>query len=136
MDPISDYDEPPRLEREATESSPALWLDAMTGTMRIDGESYPENSMEFYRPVLDWMAAYLDRGAQSLRAELSLSYINTGSIKCLMDIFDTLEDAYRAGRRVDVLWYYDTANPRAREAAEEFREDVSFPFEIVARNPS
>lgn len=120
-----------RLTLEAGISTPAVNLDPVSGLIMLSGESYPENSQEFYRPIQDWVDSLLASGAKVVAVDLALSYINTGSIKSLMDLFDTLEDAYGSGRRVSVTWRYASGNPRAREAAEEFREDVSFPFDIV-----
>ncbi|MGI4813719.1 MAG: SiaC family regulatory phosphoprotein [Janthinobacterium lividum] len=128
--PAAQIGRPERLEREAGVSTPAVRLDPANGSIALSGESYPENSAEFFRPILDWLQAYLAAGGKNVQAELTLSYINTGSIKSLMDLFDIMEDAHLAGRNVSLVWRYEAGNPRALEAAEEFREDVSFPFSI------
>ena len=47
----------------------------------------------------------------------------------MMDIFDIFEDRFRKGREVRVYWFCDSENDRAIETAEEFMEDVTFPFE-------
>lgn len=112
-------------------SSPSVRLDAQRGLMELSGESYPENAFDFYKPVLDWPRSYLSSGPAPLRLELRLSYLNTSSTKCLIDLLDELEDAHKHGRPASVVWFYDRENERARESAEEFREDVSLPFEIV-----
>ncbi len=63
--------------------------------------------------------------------EITLLYLNTSSIKALMDIFDLLEAAHDQGKPVGVNWYYDERNERVAELAEEFREDCTFPFAII-----
>lgn len=62
---------------------------------------------------------------------LRLSYLNTGSTKCMLDILDLLEELFLNGRAVTVNWYYDEENDRALESAEEFKEEVSMPFNII-----
>ena len=62
-----------------------------------------------------------------------LLYLNTSSIKAMMDIFDLLEEAHRKGRQVSVRWSYDGANERVGELAAEFKEDCTFPFDIAAK---
>jgi hypothetical protein len=57
--------------------------------------------------------------------------MNTSSVKAMMDIFDLLEAAFGQGRQVLVQWFYDPDNERVVELAEEFREDCSFPFDIL-----
>ena len=73
------------------------------------------------------------RIAAPLRMELELLYLNTSSIKAMMDIFDLLQSAHDSGREVAVNWYYDLANKRVGELAEEFTEDYTFAFEVIGR---
>jgi hypothetical protein len=94
------------------------------------GESYPENSFEFYRPILSWISEFLGAAGGPVTLDTHLSYLNTGSTKCIMDILDLLEDAFRGGRQVTVNWYYDGENERALETAEEFQEEVTLPFHL------
>lgn len=115
----------------ATASSPLVAGDAGRGVLALSGESYPENSFEFFRPVLDWAAAFLAGSAAPLALDLRLTYLNTSSIKCMMDLLDLLEEAHRGGRKVEVAWRYDPENDRALDLAEEFREDLTLPFHIL-----
>ncbi|MGE8591501.1 MAG: SiaC family regulatory phosphoprotein, partial [Alcaligenes sp.] len=76
---------------------------------------------------------YLLGTAAPLKLELELLYLNTSSIKSVMDIFDLLEAAHCKGREVSVTWFYDKRNERVGELAEEFKEDCTFPFSVVGR---
>lgn len=71
-----------------------------------------------------------------LSLEISLLYLNTSSIKAMMDIFDLLESAHAQGKPVAVNWYYDERNERVAELAEEFKEDCNFPFTIIPSQPT
>ena len=42
------------LEIKETKSSPKVILNPTTHIHEISGESYPENSAEFYAPIFDW----------------------------------------------------------------------------------
>ncbi|BDU78234.1 biofilm regulation phosphoprotein SiaC [Mesoterricola sediminis] len=121
------------LHIAATASSPAVEALAGDGCLRIAGESYPENAFAFFSPVLTWVDAYLETPDRPLRVELELTYLNTSSIKCMMDLLDGLELAHAGGREVRIVWFYDPENDRALDLAEEFREDLALPFEIVPR---
>ena len=96
------------------------------------GDSYPENSFELFSPVLDWIEGYLRDTDRPLTLNLHLLYLNTSSVKAMMDIFDILEEAHEKGRKVAVNWYYDEQNERVAELAEEFKEDCSFPFLVTS----
>ena len=116
-----------------TQVSPEVKYDPSGGVLHIAGESYPENSFDFYAPVLEWLAANL-ASLPSLRLEVSVSYMNSSSIKCMLDILDAMGEAHEAGKAVDAVWYYETDNPRALDLAEEFRSEISFPFTVTARD--
>lgn len=118
------------LVRSATTSSPDIAFDAVSGRLSMRGESYPENTFEFYAPVVGWLREWLVNRTEPVSLELEISYLNTGSIKCLMDMFDLLDAHHQAGRPAQVVWRYHVSNPRALETAEEFAEDLSLPFHI------
>ncbi|MCG2586889.1 biofilm regulation phosphoprotein SiaC [Massilia sp. TS11] len=120
------------LNIHGTTSSPEIEADWENGVLAMRGDSYPENSYEFYGRVLEWVERYLASSGRPLQLELRLMYLNTSSIKVMMDLFDRLEDVHQSGRSVRVTWYYDPRNERVAELADEFREDCSFPFDITA----
>lgn len=113
-----------------THSTPAIDTDWQSGRVSLRGDSYPEDAFEFFEPLLNWVGGYLADAREPLALELSLLYINTSSIRMLMDLFDEMEAAHRRGGSVSLTWYYDAENERVAEIADEFREDCSFPFTI------
>lgn len=115
----------------ATPSSPRVEFTTATGVLRLSGESYPEHSLDFYRPILRTAAAYLAEADRPFTLEVGLTYLNTSSIKSLMDLMDAMEEAHRRGRPVTLTWFYDPDNERALELAEEFKEDLTLPFFLV-----
>lgn len=117
-----------------TQSTPSVVADSATGTLEMRGDSYPENSFEFFEPIIAWVEQRLAESDTALRVELHLLYLNTSSVKAMMDIFDMLEESHAKGKQVAVNWYYDHDNERIAELAEEFKEDCTFPFEIVLAN--
>jgi hypothetical protein len=120
------------LKIEGSQSTPAISSDYAAGVLEMRGDSYPENSFELFSPVLDWIEAYLRDGDRPLTLNLQLLYLNTSSVKAMMDIFDILEEAHGKGRKVAVNWYYDEQNERVAELAEEFKEDCTFPFNVTS----
>ncbi|GGW99846.1 hypothetical protein GCM10007242_00720 [Pigmentiphaga litoralis] len=115
-----------------SQSTPEITADWDAGLLSMQGDSYPENSFELFGPVIDWVERFVADCDKPLRLELRLLYLNTSSIRAVMDIFDTLEEAHQRGRDVAVNWHYDHRNERVAELAEEFKEDCSFPFSIVS----
>ena len=119
------------LDIKSTTSSPAISYDPVSGILHMVGESYPENSFDFYAPVISWLMAYLQENPQ-LVLDIAITYMNSSSTKCILDIMDVMEDAYGRGAVTSIIWRYDRENSRSYELAEDFREEVTFPFAIEA----
>jgi hypothetical protein len=119
------------LHLAATSATPLVDFNADNGVLTISGESYPENAFEFFKPLLAWVSEYLKPSSGTVTAEIALSYLNTSSIKSVMDLLDLLEVAHRGGHVIALRWSYDAENDRALEMIEEFKEEVTIPFFIV-----
>jgi hypothetical protein len=120
------------LSVAATQSTPAIQASWDSGLLQMSGESYPENTYELFSEVIAWVDAFLTETALPLRLELHLNYLNTSSIRAMIDVFDRLQMAFDDGRDLAVVWLYDSRNPRSAELGEEFREDYTFSFTITA----
>jgi hypothetical protein len=114
-----------------TGSTPEITADWASGRLILRGDSYPENSFEFFQPVIDWVERFLTEAGRPLNVDLFLLYLNTSSIRALMDILDLLEEAHQSAKPVSLTWHYDRENERIAELAEEFKEDCTFPFHVV-----
>ncbi|GAA0520985.1 biofilm regulation phosphoprotein SiaC [Pigmentiphaga sp. GD03639] len=117
-----------------SQSTPAISGDWEAGVLTMAGDSYPENSFDLFNQVIDWVERFLAETRRPLSLELHLLYLNTSSVRAIMDVFDLLEDAHGRGHPVAVNWHYDRRNERVAELAEEFKEDCSFPFAILAHD--
>jgi len=118
------------LNLEATISTPHIQFEPETGVLLISGESYPENSFEFYAPILAWLKETLLQ-VSDFKLKINVSYMNSSSVKCLLDIVDLLEEAGAEGVNIEIFWYYDSANPRSLDLAEDFQEEITLPFSII-----
>ena len=123
------------LHIAATKSTPAVAFDEMTNVLTVTGQSYPENAFKFYEPIFEWIDSYLTRLLSDTEAtiEFQMPYINTSSTKCLMMLLDKFDTAYSEGKRVGIRWYCSPDNESEFECAEELKEDLSLPFDIIAK---
>ena len=117
---------------EKNTSTPSLRFSDTDSTIFIEGESYPENSFEFYDPLLKWVTWYLE-SASELLLSIQISYMNSSSTKCILDLLDLLDDAHNSGKKTAVEWVYDPENPRSLELAEEFKEELQVSFTLIPR---
>ncbi len=117
------------LDIEQSASTPRIIFQPDERVLLIRGESYPENSFEFYAPVAGWLKEYL-AGESTLNLDINVSYLNSSSTKCMLDLLDILEEAHCKGARISLVWRYDQENPRSLDLAQEFQEEVTLPFAI------
>lgn len=119
------------LSLAPSSSTPAVTADWEAGVLSMVGESYPENTYEIFDEIISWVESFLGECDRPLQVELQLNYLNTSSIRAMIDIFDRLQAAHDAGRSLSVNWLYDSRNPRSAEMGEEFKEDYTFDFAIA-----
>ncbi|MDF3057086.1 MAG: hypothetical protein K0R17_1301 [Rariglobus sp.] len=119
------------LDLPATDTTPHVRYDAGAATLRFEGESYPENVSQFYEPVFAWLRDFLAE-KPAFKVVLAFSYLNTSSTKMLLDLLLLLDDYHRTGGKVEVEWHYRPSLEVMQEAGEEFGEDLSLPYRLVA----
>jgi hypothetical protein len=114
------------LNLEGTEDTPKIILDKSNKTFELSGRSLPEDSAEFFQPVLDWLDAYKTAPLPQTNFLFKLEYFNTASSKLILDILAKLEEIDGA----NVTWFFHEDDEDMEEAGEEFSELVDVPFEF------
>ncbi|RXT05786.1 DUF1987 domain-containing protein [Ammoniphilus sp. CFH 90114] len=123
-----------KLYIEGTKSTPEVFFSAETHVLTLRGQSYPENAFKFYEPLFQWVDSYFSlEEDKDVVIEFTLPYINTSSSKCVMMLLDKFDHAFQEGKRITLKWYYHPDNESEFECAEEFMEDLTFPFDILPR---
>jgi len=108
---------------EETKYTPKVILDAQKGLIEMRGKSYPENTFEFYAPIMKWIEEYFKSHAQPKTiVNLEIIYFNSSSSKLFFDLFDLFDEA-KEDHDIVINWIYDPENDSALEAGEDFIED-------------
>ncbi len=114
------------INLEGTEDTPKILLDKSNGIFEISGRSLPEDSAEFYQPIIDWLDRYAAEANADSTFIFKLEYFNTASSKLILDVLSKLEDIQSS----KVMWYFHEDDEDMEEAGEEFSELVEVPFEF------
>lgn len=117
--------------RDGTPKTPSVKLDGTTGIIEIKGRSIPENSIEFYKPLIDWLEKYGAAPSQSTVVNIQLEYFNTSSSKCILDIFKRLELISKKGNAVEINWYYEEDDEDMFEAGEDYQSIINLNFKMI-----
>ena len=123
------------LKIEATQYTPEIDFNSQSSVLSIIGKSYPENTFEYYKPIVNWIEEYLKTiNDELLRVNLDLEYLNSSSLKAYFDLFDLLEIAHDEGKNIQIKWIYDEENDISEETGEDFIADFeSLDIELVIK---
>ncbi|MBR4326466.1 MAG: DUF1987 domain-containing protein [Bacteroidales bacterium] len=117
---------------EGTPKTPTISFDAETSVIEIKGRSIPENSIEFYKPLVDWLDKFADVAQGTVNVNIQLEYFNTSSSKCILDVFKKLENLQNRNRaEVVINWYYEEDDEDMLEAGEDYQSILKIPFNMV-----
>jgi hypothetical protein len=118
---------------EQSPKTPLINFDPVSGTFEMRGKSIPENSVLFYKPLYEWLDAYIQSPAPSTTLNVQLDYFNTSSSKCIVDIFKRLEQISKNGKgQASINWRYDEADEDMQEAGEDYKSIIKIPFNLVS----
>ena len=121
--------EPLRLE--STDDSPQVELDKENNRFEISVKSLPEDVVDFYLPVLDWLNVYRADPNPKTEFSFKLIYFNTASSKLILDILMIFEEMVEEGHDVSIKWLSLKSDEDMQEAGKEYEEMVDVPFEHV-----
>ena len=120
------------LNIEGTPKTPTVTLNPNTGVLEIKGRSIPEYSIEFYRPVIEWIDAYANAPAPKTEVNVRLEYFNTASSKCILDVFKKVESMKKSSNaNIQINWFYEEDDEDMLEAGEDYESIIKVPFKMM-----
>lgn len=112
------------LRITATDNTPDVNFDGQANHLQMSGESYPENVMGFFEPVLTWVKDYLQSGQErEIRVDIELVMFNSSTSKLLLDLLDLLNEAANNEKSITLNWRYEEDNDIMESWAEDLQED-------------
>ncbi|NPA66648.1 MAG: DUF1987 domain-containing protein [Epsilonproteobacteria bacterium] len=121
------------LHIKATRYTPEIHL-TTDGVISLKGKSYPENTFEFYTPMMLWVKEFLENvTVEKIVVNMEIIYFNSSSSKLFFDFFDLLEENVPS-HAIEINWIYDEENESALEAGEDFIEDfVNLKINLISK---
>ncbi len=120
------------LRIEQTDDSPQVILDPENNLFEISGKSLPEDVIDFYEPLLDWLNLYRKEPNPKTAFDIKLIYFNTASSKLIMDILLIFEELIEEGRDIVIRWHSHQSDEDMQEAGKEYEEMIDVPFEHLS----
>jgi len=113
-----------KLEREKTKTTPYVLIDEENGYVRIEGESYLEDTIGFFKEINEWLINYLSSGFANLTFDCALEYFNSSTTKMLYNIMRLMDES-APGKKVVVNWLVaNEDDDMLIECGEDFQEEM------------
>lgn len=115
---------------EKTTNTPEISVSASEFTMK--GICTPENPPKFFDQFKEAFE-HLVSGNQSSELVFHLDYFNTGSSKCLYNLFKDVSQKAAAGK-VKITWIYEEGDDEMKESGELYSEISGIEFNYIEKN--
>lgn len=114
---------------EATEDTPEINFDPASKEFYISQRSLPENAIDFYAPVLEWVQGFLESKPQKLFVDFRLEYFNTASAKQLAKLLLVLEK-HKDQTQININWYYKPEDKDMLSSGTRFSKLIPIDFKF------
>ena len=118
------------VHSEGTIKTPEIILDADFGVIELIGKSLPENASDIYDPILNWIDEYMQNPAETTTVNFRFEYLNSRSLKFILDILRKMKVLYQKEYKVTANWYVDPDDEDMIEIGEDFQSTV-FSYNFV-----
>lgn len=118
---------------DAKEYTPKIILDPDKGYIEFSGQSFPEDSIGFYQPVLNWIEDYVKTPYKETTINIRFTYYNTSSAKKLNELIHMLVKMTHINPKypLKINWYYEKGDDDMLIAGKDFSKMVNFPFKFT-----
>ena len=103
-------------------------LDKEKNHFEMQGRSFPEHSVNFFKPVIEWLENYKLDPLPKTKIDLNFVYFNTSSAKLILEIIRLLDEIHQTGSELEIVWHYMEGDEDMLDAGEEYDSMVKIPF--------
>jgi len=121
-----------KLERAKTKTTPYVLIDEEKNYMRLEGESYLEDIVSFFKEINEWLKAYLASDFSEFTFECALEYFNSSTTKQIYNMLRLIDGA-APGKKVTVNWIVaNEDDDMLIESGEDYRDEMeNLEFNII-----
>ena len=118
------------LKIDKTELTPEVLVDCNEGIIKINGICVPENSVEFFDPIVKRIDC-ISQSKTQIVFDICLEYFNTGASKSLLNLFLKVAEIEGVEIPTKVVWKIEEGDDELRESGEILKEISKLNFEFV-----
>lgn len=116
---------------ESTKNTPKVTFDTEKHSMSLSGRSMPENTINFYITIMNWVKQYSPEEGSNITIDIKFSYVNTSSIIALLGILKEFKIHQERNCTVLVTWQYEKNDEDMVTIGEDISSLCDLGFELV-----
>jgi len=116
---------------EGTNKSPYVNLDSEKGLIELKGRSLLEDATNFYLPLTEWVAVYVENPAEKTVVNFEFEYFNTSCSKWLITLTKQIKSVFENNKTLVFNWYYEDDD--VLEYGEVIRDLVDLPMNMLQK---
>jgi hypothetical protein len=101
------------------------------GELRMEGRSIPENALEFYEEIIEWVKELRKIKPEKVDLHVELEFFNTSTSKLLLHLFKQLDSFKKENSEAQIYWYHEKGDDDMKEAGEDYKSILKLPFHII-----
>ena len=118
------------LRKEPSRKTPEVILDK-AGIIKISGWSIPEDGVNFYESIIDWIDEYIQNPATVTCIDFNLKGINGVSKKFIVQIIHKITYVSMKGKKFIINWYYEKNDTEILAIGEDISYVLDQPFNYI-----
>jgi hypothetical protein len=116
---------------EPTKTTFGVVFNFSKGKLHFTGNSYPENAIEFFQPLINKLKTYLKSSRKALEVVFEVNYFNTSSSKYLFKIMELIDEYSKRGNEVKIFWHFFDGEEDMLETWRELMNELDLEFSVV-----
>ena len=112
------------LVLKGTKTTPSIHFNMNEGELLLEGRSLPENTDDYFKPIIKWVDKYISTKHIKTNIHLKLEYFNTSSSKFIIHLLQKIKPL----NNLNIYWYSHIDDEDMLETGKEFSDIIETPF--------
>ncbi len=115
---------------QESSSTPLVKLSVEDCLFEIKGLSFSNDADSFYKPIIEWIEKEFPKLKCEITCEFYLTVFNSVTYKYVLNMITKFLKFNKEGKKIKVVWFYDSDDEDNRESAQDITELFNIPFEM------
>jgi hypothetical protein len=95
------------IVKDGNVKTPKISFNHLSGNLILSGRSYPENGVEVYEPLLEWINEYIKSPQKTTNLHLNLEYFNSTTVLYISKMIKSLAKIDQNDATIFIHLYFD-----------------------------